>query len=56
MTSPAISTVIKMMELLPEPAQDKVADHLREYLDVRQDELAWDKQYKETKKNDYRNH
>ena len=48
MTSPAISTIIKMMELLPEPAQVKVADHLREYLDVMQDELAWDKQFKET--------
>jgi hypothetical protein len=48
MSSTAIATVIKMMESLPEPAQDQVVDHLREYLEDLQDELQWDSLFKET--------
>jgi uncharacterized membrane protein len=32
MSSPAITTVVKMMESLSEDVQDRVAEHLREYL------------------------
>ena len=32
MLSPAINTVIKMMEFLPEDKQDKIVEHLREYI------------------------
>ncbi|WP_089721187.1 hypothetical protein [Candidatus Entotheonella palauensis] len=42
MASPAITTVIKMMESLPEAMQDRVAEHLREYLADLQDEQQWD--------------
>jgi hypothetical protein len=42
MASEPIATVVRMMELLPEPAQNKVADHLRDYLLEMQDELRWD--------------
>ena len=42
MSSTAIATVTKMMESLPEPAQNQVAEHLREYLEDLQDELRWD--------------
>lgn len=48
MSSPAIVTVIKMMESLSEDVQDKVAEHLREYLADLQDELKWDNSFKKT--------
>lgn len=42
MQSPALTTIIKMIETLPEAAQNQVADHLREYLATMQDEAIWD--------------
>ena len=46
MSSTAIATVIKMMESLPETAQDQVVEHLREYIEDLQDELQWDISFK----------
>ena len=48
MSSPAIATVIKMMESLPEDVQDRVVEHLREYLEDVLDELQWDESFKKT--------
>jgi hypothetical protein len=48
MASESIATVVRMMELLPEPAQSQVAEHLREYLLEMQDELRWDELFKNT--------
>ncbi|MDB9540849.1 hypothetical protein NWP22_02235 [Anabaenopsis tanganyikae CS-531] len=48
MSSPEISTVIKMMESLPEDVQNRVLEHLREYLENLQDELKWDNSFKTT--------
>jgi DNA-binding transcriptional regulator GbsR (MarR family) len=48
MSSPAITTVIKMMESLSEDVQDRVAEHLKEYLEDLQDELKWDNSFKKT--------
>lgn len=48
MSSSAIATVIRMMESLPDPVQDQVVDHLREYLEDLQDELRWDSLFKKT--------
>jgi hypothetical protein len=48
MTSPAIETVTKMLESLPETVQDQVVEHLREYLADLQDELKWDSLFKRT--------
>jgi len=48
MSSTAIATVTKMMESLPESAQDQVVEHLREYLEDLQDELQWDALFKGT--------
>ncbi len=48
MSSTAIVTVTKMIESLPEPVQDQVVDHLREYLEDLQDELQWDSLFKKT--------
>ncbi len=48
MPSPAITTMVKMMESLPEPLQDQVVQHLREYLEDLQDERRWDTSFKKT--------
>lgn len=48
MSSEAISTVIKMIESLPETAQDRVVEHLREYIEDLRDELQWDSLFKKT--------
>jgi hypothetical protein len=48
MSSPAITTVVKMMESLPQDLQDTIAEHLREYLANLQDELKWDNSFKKT--------
>ena len=41
MSSPAIATVIKMMESLSEDKQNELVEHLREYLQDLQEELKW---------------
>ena len=48
MSSATITTVVTMLESLPEPLQDQAAEHLREYLADLQDELVWDYQFKRT--------
>jgi hypothetical protein len=48
MPSSAVATLIKMVESLPEPAQEQVVEHLREYLADMQDELEWDNLFKTT--------
>ena len=48
MSSPAITTIVKMIESLPEPAQDQVVGHLRDYLQDLEDDLLWDEQFKRT--------
>ena len=45
MSSPAINTVIKMMESLPEDKQDKIVEHLREYIQDLYDEQKWNKSF-----------
>ena len=42
MRSPAISTVIKMMESFSAEKQDKIVEHLSEYIQNLQDEQKWD--------------
>ena len=41
MSSPAIDTVIKMMESLSEDKQSELVEHLREYIQDLQDEQKW---------------
>ncbi len=48
MSSPAINTVIKMMESLPEDKQDKIVEYLREYIQDLQDEEKWNKSFNKT--------
>jgi hypothetical protein len=42
MSSTAIATVIKMMESVPEPVQNKIMEHIGEYLEDLKDEIEWD--------------
>ena len=48
MSSAAIFTVIKMLESLPETAQEQVVEHLREYVEDLRDELEWDSLFART--------
>ena len=49
MSSTAIATAVKMLESLPEPAQDEVVERLREYIAELQDERAWEARFKRTR-------
>jgi len=40
MASTAVATVIKMIESLPEDAQDQVVEHLRDYLEEMKDDAS----------------
>ena len=48
MPSTAITTVIKMIESLPEASQEQVVAHLREYIENLQDERQWDASFRRT--------
>ncbi|MBP6823461.1 MAG: hypothetical protein KA368_18065 [Acidobacteria bacterium] len=48
MPSAGIATITKMVETLPEPLQEQVADHLREYIQELQDEIKWDQAFGRT--------
>ncbi len=48
MSSTAITTLIKMMESLPEDSQALVVEHMRQYMQELQDDLRWDSLYKKT--------
>ena len=48
MPSTAIATIEKMLESLPEEVQERVVEHLREYILDLQDELRWDALFKRT--------
>jgi hypothetical protein len=48
MTSTTLTTVTMMIESLPEEAQDRVVEHLREYIEDLRDEMKWDVSFKKT--------
>jgi len=50
-SSTAIATLIKMIGSLPDPAQEQVVEHLREYLPDVQDEVRWDELIQKTQPN-----
>ena len=51
MSSPAIATVLKMIESLPENAQNHVLEHLQEYIQELEEELKWEKSFNKTQPN-----
>ncbi len=48
MSSTAVATIVKMIEALPEPTQNQVVEHLREYLEDIRDERRWDETFAKT--------
>ncbi|MDX2257023.1 MAG: hypothetical protein NW214_16030 [Pseudanabaenaceae cyanobacterium bins.39] len=44
-SSPQISTLVKIMESLPVSLQERVTEHLREYINDLQDEIKWDNSF-----------
>jgi len=45
MASEATITITKMLETLPEQLKDRVADHLREYIEDLRDEARWNNSF-----------
>ena len=41
MVSAVSATVTKMLESLPEPAQERVLEHLQDYIEDMRDEMQW---------------
>lgn len=48
MVTPALTTILKMVEELPEPLQNQIADHLREFIADIEDEERWDEAFART--------
>lgn len=48
MSSTTITTLTKMLESLPESAQDQVIEHLREYIENLRDEIRWNNSVEKT--------
>jgi hypothetical protein len=46
--SAATATVLKMMESLPEPVQERVVEHLQDYIEDMRDEIAWNESFART--------
>jgi len=45
MASAPTMTIIKMLEALPEPLQDHVVEHVREYIEDLRDEFRWNESF-----------
>jgi hypothetical protein len=41
-----VETIVKLMESLPESSQERVLEHLREYISDMGDEQQWDDQFR----------
>jgi hypothetical protein len=48
MSSTAVTTILKMLESLPIEVQDRVTEHLREYIEDLQDEMRWNQSFQRT--------
>lgn len=51
MSSTAITTIVKMVESLPDDLQEQVAQHIREFITDLEDEKRWDASFKRTQDN-----
>lgn len=51
MSSTAITTLVKMVESLPDELQEKVVEHIRDYIADLEDEKRWDTLFQETQGN-----
>ena len=50
MVTPAVNTILKMIEQLPESEQNRVVEHLREYLAELEDEEKWGETFSKSRK------
>ncbi len=51
MSAETISTIIKMVESLPDELQERVAEHLREYIADLEDDERWESSFRQTHDN-----
>jgi hypothetical protein len=51
MSSAAITTIVKMVESLPDELQEKVVEHMRDYIADLEDEKRWDTSFQRTQGN-----
>jgi hypothetical protein len=51
MSSAAITTIVKMVESLPDDLQEKVVEHMRDYIADLEDEKRWDTSFQRTQGN-----
>lgn len=51
MSSAAITTIVKMVESLPDDLQEKVVEHIRGYITDLEDEKLWDASFRRTQDN-----
>ncbi len=48
MSSTAITTIVKMVESLSDDLQERVAEHIREYIADLEDEARWESSFKKS--------
>jgi hypothetical protein len=51
MSAAAIATIVKMVESLPDELQEKVVEHIRDYIADLEDEKRWDTSFQQTQGN-----
>ena len=51
MTSTTSMTMIKMLDTLPEVLQDRVLEHMRDYVQDLRDEMQWDESFSRSRGN-----
>jgi hypothetical protein len=51
MSSAAIATIVKIVESLPDELQEKVVEHIRDYIADLEDEKRWDTSFQRTQGN-----
>ena len=51
MSSATITTIVKMVESLPNDLQERVAEHIREYIADLADEEQWDSSFQKSHTN-----
>jgi hypothetical protein len=51
MSAAAITTIVKMVESLPDDLQEQVVEHIREYIADLEEEKRWDASFNRTQDN-----
>ena len=51
MSSAAITTIVKMVESLPDNLQERVSEHIREYIADLEDEAKWESSFQRSQTN-----